>query len=518
MRDIVQWIRRNKAQWTFGLIAFMAVLQFANYVSYASLNVDHQSIIAARDDDASWGIAKTVKTRWWKDNGWAHYGPSYFRIAHSVQYFLGHTADFGDEQPHEQWERVAHISILLVSLLSLYASMFLIASLLTSSWLHRTALTMCLVALMFANETWSLMYLRAHPDYVFTLYCALAFAVTAAWLKDRENRLLFAGSAVLWGIAAAAKLTLVLLGPAFLLLFFPPLTKARGRELCKFLGLMFLGYMVIGFPQSIVLDRPIRFLLTQDGLSQPSDFATLLGWFSVLGAQLWRPALALLAVFYFFPESALHLSLSRGEILRLLALIVFPLAMMFRHKILVPADHYFMPFVTMALVLLVLILPKRRLGHRLWTAFIPLVLMWVTVGTTPAALQTNLTSLLQCRREDRALYRKIFELGKDGKKIWFDPYVPYDSSRPDTQNVSWVKSWKEADEKNYSIFAFNTSFTKRFTEGDQPDFYTQKDIPEWAIDREFYKTFVGKNEVTSPSGRIFKKIFSDSCHHEIWAM
>jgi hypothetical protein len=517
MRDIVQWIRLNKAQWVLGLIAFMAVLQFANYVSYAALNVGHQSLVAARDDDASWGIAKTVKTRWWKDNGWAHYGPSYFRITHSVQYFLGHTAGFGDEQPHEQWERVAHISILLVSLISLCACMFLIASLLTSSWPHRTALTMCLVALMFADEAWSLMFLRAHPDLIFTLYCALAFTVTAAWLKNRQNRLLFAGAAVLWGVACAAKLTLVLLGPAFVLLFFPPLTKARWLEGLKFLGLMFLGYMIIGFPQSIVLDRPIRFLLTQDGLSTPADLAAVLGWLRVLGAQLWRPALTLLAVFYFLPPPTLKLSLERGDILRLSALIVFPLALIFRHHILVPADHYLLPFVAMTLLLLALVLPKRRLGTRLWTAFIPLVIMWTTVGTTPAALQTNLTSLLQCRREDRALYRKILELGKDGAKIWVDPYVPYDSSRPDTQNVSWVKSWKEADEKNYSVFVFNTNFTKRFTEG-EPDLYTRKDIPEWEVDRDFYKTFVDKTEVTSPSGRVFKKTFTDSCHHEIWAM
>jgi hypothetical protein len=113
-------IKRHKERIALVLCGLMLLFQFCNFVTFLSLNMDLRAVIAARDDDSGWGIAKAVKTRWWKDNGWAHYGPAYFRAAHTLNYFLYRTAGPIGERPHEHWERTAHFSIMVISLFSVF--------------------------------------------------------------------------------------------------------------------------------------------------------------------------------------------------------------------------------------------------------------------------------------------------------------------------------------------------------------------------------------------------------------
>ncbi|MCB0329114.1 MAG: hypothetical protein KDD70_05610 [Bdellovibrionales bacterium] len=219
MRSLWEEIFRYRVNVITLVLSVALLCQFANILTYIAANVDSQSIIAATDDDASSGIAKVVKTRWWSDNGWAHYGRFYFRTAHSLQYFWGMTAAPSGAQAHEVWERTAHFSIMLISLLSVYGYCYLLSTVLTSSRPHRLASTVLFVALGLSNSTWIEFVLRAHPDHLFALVCGLAFYVSARWLTSINDERLFVGSALLWGIAAATKLSIVLMIPAFLLLF-----------------------------------------------------------------------------------------------------------------------------------------------------------------------------------------------------------------------------------------------------------------------------------------------------------
>src|SRR5262245_802928 len=133
--------------WVAGLIL---LLQILNLHSYIVQTVDHQAIVAVNDDDASWNIAKTVKTRWWKDNGWVLYGPGYFRLNHTIQYLWGRTADPRNEGDQEIWERTAHHAILTVSLLSVLGIALIIACHLLMPWWQRFLFSFGFVAAFFS--------------------------------------------------------------------------------------------------------------------------------------------------------------------------------------------------------------------------------------------------------------------------------------------------------------------------------------------------------------------------------
>src|SRR5262245_58170473 len=119
MKLLVKYWRDHKPQLLAWITGFILLLQVFNLHSYVVHTVDHQAIVTVNDDDAGWNIAKAIKTRWWKDNGWVLYGPAYFRLNHSIHYFWGRTADPRHEGSHAEWERAAHHAILTVSLLSI---------------------------------------------------------------------------------------------------------------------------------------------------------------------------------------------------------------------------------------------------------------------------------------------------------------------------------------------------------------------------------------------------------------
>lgn len=513
-------IKRQKEKIVLVICGLLLLFQFANLVTFVSLNMGSQAVIAARDDDSGAGIAKAVKTRWWKDNGWAHYGPAYFRAAHTLHYFLYRTAGPAGEREHENWERTAHFSIMVISLFSVFMVCGIVSSLLTASWPHRLALTSMFTALALSDVTWAHLVLKAHPDHLFGLFSCLAFLVTVKWLERREDRLLFVGSAMLWGIVGATKLSLALSGPGFLFLFFPPFRKERLKEGGKYLWYMFLGYFLIGFPQSIVLDRPVRFMLTQNKLSVSPDWGSVRAWLDIFWAQSWKLVLAALLVTLFMPPAKRLYRLSRETWWRLFALFFCPIVVLLPRKILVPWEHYAIPVVGTGLVLLALAyarVKRLRLSSSLWTVTIPFVVMFGTVGATPTSMNNDLHADLVCRNEDSAFYEKMVELGTKDGRFWLDPYVPYDTTLQDgKQQVGWFKTWDEAKEKGVTGFAFNTEYEKRYTTPDSPSLYTKTENSHWQATKEFYESFAGKEEVTSPYGVHFKKVYTDTCEHEIW--
>jgi hypothetical protein len=493
------------------------LLQFSNLVSFISLNVGHQSTIASVDDDAGWNIKKALQTRWWKDNGWANYGPIFFRTTHTMQYFFGKTANPIEGQDKETWERTAHFSLLLLGLISLYGCVFLLTTLLTASWPHRLILTIFLVSLSLMDPTWSIYMLRAHPDHMLMLTCALAFYCTLRWIADRGDEKFFFGSALLWGVAFGIKLTVILVYPALLFLFVPPFTKAQFKQALRYGGYVFLGYFIPGFPQTIVFDRPFKFLFRQDEFSQLGNMDSIFHWLSIWLHQSWKLVAAIVVLTLLLPPAKRVYKLNKSDLFRLCLLFLIPLCLILKRNISVKSDHYLMPFVFMFLLAIAALfsrLPRPAWSSSPWSLAAILFAMFATSGTTPAMMNEQLVSQLKCRSENEALYQK-FKKWMTEEKIWADPYVPVDMMS-DVQ-VDWQKTWKEVAAKNYSLLAFNRDYFQRYV-GDEVSAYTKIDMPEWAAIREFYLSFVGKDEVTSPNGKVFRKIFNDNCGHEVWRM
>jgi hypothetical protein len=504
--------------WTAGVLLLLQVMNLHSYVASA---VDHQAVVAATDDDASWNIAKTVQTRWWKDNGWALYGPFYFRVNHSIQYFWERTANPAEVGPTEAWERTAHHSILTVSLLSVCGLSLLIAAALFEAWWTRFLFAIAMNAAFLSNPQRAEFLLRAHPDHLFALVMAGAFFLTALMFFRPGEAIWRKLSASLWGVSVAVKMTTALCAPGFLLLFVPPFRrKENWLNGLRYLGVMFLGYFLVGFPQTIVLGRPIRDLAIQGGLSTPATWDSVTHRLDVYWAQFWGPALViLLAVLILGPRRSWP-ALGRAW-WRLAAFATLPFLILLRNKILVPSDHYTIPFEAMLILLLAFAATKMKwsLGAgREWLRagafFAAAMAIW---GSTPQALQTALVKNLNCRDQAREAYTEILKLYDAGEKIWVDPYVPYffagEKSRID---LSWDKTWKDWDSTGWTVNAMSAQYRDRYITGDEPDAYSQKEHPNWRDLREFYSAFKDGDTAKSPSGKTFKRIYKNTCGQEIW--
>ncbi len=512
MKDFLRAHQTLLLTWTCGLLF---ALQILNLHSYVVLAVDHQAVVATNDDDAAWNISKTLKTRWWKDNGWVLYGPAYFRLNHSIQYFWGHTADPIPIGAEETWQRTAHHAILTVSLLSVAGTALVVARTMVSVWWMSFLLALALTSALLSSPTWCELLLRAHPDHLFTLVIVGALYLTLRMFERMSEPIWAKLAAILWGVSVSVKMTLTLCTPGFVLLFLP-----RFRQGWRFLGVMLLAYFLIGFPQTIVLDRPFRALAEINGLSAPPNSASMLHWLEVFGLQLWRPLLTL-ALASVCLTRARH-QIPRASFLRVSAFVLLPFLLLLFKNMLVPADHYAIPFVAMFLLWSAygLTLVGLRVSLRpVVRAVIFLAVMLAAWGSTPGAVQTQLTVRLACREPARVVYKKISDYSAAGEKVWVDPYVPYVTTGDEARMLlGWEKTWDYYEKGKWTVLALNRGYAQRFTEGSEPSAYTKIDIPKWNPVREFYSAFKGGDLARGPHGEVFYKVYQNDCQHEIWEL
>lgn len=521
MRELKAYLILNQVTILTWIAGLLLTLQVLNIHSFVVAGVNHRAIIGVNDDDASWNVGKAVKTRWYKDNGWVLYGPAYFRVAHTIQYFWNGTADStGKGQPHEIVERTAHHAIMTMSLLSVLALSLLTASVMVIPWWQRFLIAFGLVTALFADRTWAEFLLRAHPDHLLTFVMAAALLFTVRMFQEPSQKSWFFASAVLWGITASIKLTVGLCAPGFLFLFVPPFSRERFSLGLKFLGVLLAAYFVIGFPQSIVLGRLFRSIGEINGLAYPVTAESIVNWFKAYGTQLWRPALVLFLAWLAFPLKR-HF-IDRASLWRVAAFVFLPFGILLTKNMMVPSAHYVIPFGGVLIFFLAYNLgrvPQWRPERKVYTrAALVFAAFLAVFGGTPMALQSELNQRQLCRAEAQETYAKIVDEYYLNQNIWVDPYVPFLTSAPkDRVEMTWEKSWESLEKGNWTVLAFNLGYLRRFT-GEEVSEAVKKDVPGWKAAREFYIPFDGKDLVTSPSGKVFRRIYQNACSHEIWKL
>ncbi|MGE4130477.1 MAG: hypothetical protein AB7F86_02500 [Bdellovibrionales bacterium] len=520
MRILWRFLKENRSQALAWLTGLMLLLQVMNLHSYVVQAVDHQAIVAAGDDDASWNLAKTVKTRWWKDNGWFLYGPFYFRVNHTIHYLWGRTAAIRGESPTQNWEQTAHHAIMTTSLLSLAALALLIASTMLTDWWTRFLLAFGLLAAFTSDATFAELVLRAHPDMLLCLCFAGAMWLTIRMLQKPGDSLWFYLSASVWGISMGVKAALPLMIPGFVILFVPPFKRERFLLGLKYAGAMFLAYFVVGFPQTIVLDRPFKLFAKVGTLNVPATLDSVGRWLVIYGHQLWAPVLLIFVFALFF--STRRFELDRKGTLRLTIFVVLPFLSLLTRNVLVPFEHYPLPIDAALLVFLAaLVAPKIP---TLWPGRFDLLrggmvlaailFVW---GSTPHAMQVQLDRWMKCRTEARETLNEITKLYHEGLNVWVDPYVPYLTDAPKSRmEVSWEKTWSGFAAGDWAVLALNRGYVQRYASPHDPDPSTQADVPGWRPVREFYLAFINGDEAKTPTGVVFKRTYQNSCGMEIW--
>jgi len=358
----------------------------------------------------------------------------------------------------------------------------------------------------------------AHPDHMFALFCLAAGLCTMAWLT-RPTDLNFAGMGTLWGLATLVKISTSLFTLGFLSLLFPPFNKAGLKRLGAFIGFVALGYFVLGLPQTIApADRPIRFLLQESGVSTTSDFANLVRWAGVWWEEVWRPLAVLVSAWLVLP-GANEAKFSWRAVFRMTVFWLLAMAGVMSRKTFAPSEHYLMPLNAIFLLLCIAALLHLRLPAWKWPVartfaflLVPMTIHW----QFPATLQTELQKQRECRPESREIYHAIQEQIAAGRKVWVDPYVPFDPlSMSQGGDVEWEKTL--AGLHGFAALALSHHYYQgNYLDGDQPAEYARRSNVQWKATREFYALFGPGQDVALPDGSRYHLQLKNACGFELW--
>lgn len=519
-KDLRTWFKLHKQSiytWLFGLLF---AFQLANVCSYLTLNTYPQAVVASTDDDAAWIVKRAINTRWYKDNGTAVYGPAYFRAVHSLHWFLGDTAAPEGARSPEAWQRTAQFSALLISLFSLAASSLLIASFISSVWSTRLLIASGFSATFMHHPAWVEFLLRAHPDHLFAFVCLLALFCTYKMFAEPHRRMWFVFAAALWGTTVAVKLSTAILAFSFVLLFIPPFTKENFIRGLKFLEFMFLAYFLIGFPQTIVLDRPVRIMLELNAYNQPMTWASVENWLIQIGTQIWRPLVMVILAMALFSDRRKNHPTAKGW-LRLVVFCLLPFPLLITKNLVLPMNHYLIPFIVMVTGLVALtgfhIASLRHIPYSLRVAALVAAIIGAG-GFIPRTLNSELAKQASCKKESFEAYSKTKEL-LPTHKFWFDPYFPGDSSdRKSPHKVEWRKTWKDFDSLQITGLGLSRRYYNQYLQGAEQNEWVQRVMPNWKDYRAFYEPFTSGEVATTPSGQKFRRIYENACEQEIWVL
>lgn len=518
------------------LLFFLMILlltQFSTLSHYFYQTSDHQSIVSSVNDDAGAAVYVAKKTRWYKDNGWRPYGPVYYRLVHSIAGLLPITMDLKDSQlhPEENIEKVYHYTLMLVSLLALYGMVFIFSLWLFKSWILRLFFVLLTMSSFFMVPTWARYLFTAHPDILFCFFVAGSTFLTHQMIMTKEKKY-FILSALLWGVTASTKLTIMLFAPAFFFLWFPPFNKERGIQFLKYIGIMFIGYFTIGFPQNFTLWKSINFLLFQNQFSAAPTLSSFLGWFGLLYKQIWPPFLTILIFYLLFRENnANQKSKKSKEPLykkygKTTLFVFLPFAFLLTRRILSAHEHYTLPFVALFLTLLVILLPLIPrpsfldfLGNLKVQSFMG-VAVFIFFVSCVKIVPDNMYHIaknenLICRQEMRHVYNTLTNYIKSGEHIAVSSYVPFNKyHNPELVSYSWALTYNNLIPQKTKAIATKGNLYRRFTK-EQPSHYDKIDSANWQKSHEFYNIF-HTNKGVDKFGQKWKKVYHDKCEMMIW--
>ena len=471
--------------WTAGALGLF-LMQNAEVTYFIAQNADSRAVIRAFDDDAGNAIDVVGRSTWVTDNGFASYGPVYFRLASTLGAWLAPLSDPGALPPADAVTRADHFVLMLTSLVAVALFALFLASFLGDELWFTLILATLLEWTLLKSSTWQYLILKAHPDQTLGLIVALATSFTWRTWRDPEDLNLRRVSAWAWGVALSTKASIIFFTPFVGLAFLWTQTRERVPRALRYVGHVALAYFVIGFPQNFNLPRLYRFLKYQSGYSKPATVESVTEWFTLWTDQLIYPLAALLIL----------LALKRGwrrparkETICALVLAFAPFVLLLPQKILPPHAHYPIPIIAAQLTLLLALFtgdrPWSPRGRAAVAAGI-LVLLYV-VRLVPPGFGALLTKELESRPEARAVFQKIVEQTERGLKVYIDPYVP-SSRKMNNVTVNWRTTKEIIAEGRFDRMVLNRPYFSRYFAADKQD-YVEVYNADVTNTRAFYALF-----------------------------
>lgn len=328
------------------------------------------------------------------------------------------------------------------------------------------------------------------------------------------------------GLALGTKLSALYFFPMLLFLFIPPFRKTQFVRLLRFFLIALVTYILIGFPQNLLVYRQLVFLKGMSDLTLPATLGSTTEMLSYLFNQmiyLLGAIVVLRIIFHFFEERSSY-KIDSAVVIRACVIVLFPIILLVAKKPLFPHEHYTLPFAACVAVLVAFFMyevtrflpTKNGRGTAGKAVIIACALASAFfLGLTPNALSHALADQTQGRAEARAVMTEVAKYQKSAKTILVDPYVPYDENLGYV-SASFDRSSSDIKPGSADVLVFNRTYFQRFLD-DPPTPYVQS-APGWKDTRDFYRLFAGKEKVVDPYGDAWQKAYSSATGCEIWLL
>lgn len=514
--------KEYQEQLKFGFSLIILLSLFANYCATLTYNVNHKAIIFSNDNDAGRGINTTMQSTWYGSNGFHPYGNVYYRFANSIQEFSPHEFNRESLNELENDERSHHFSTMLASTFAIFLLGLFVSSLITADWSLRFLLTCIIVPSFLNNPTWMRYVLKTHPDMLLVLFVAFASYWSYKLITEPDNKKNYYLAAAFWGIATATKTVTVMFAPAILLIMLPPFSINQFKKLFKFILIMFICYIAIGFPQHLNIFPVIKFLMAQSRYNSSPTMGTFLNWIQMFSAHLALPIITLVPLTLIFNDK--KIIWTKKNFIRLLMFAILPIAFICSRAILNSNDRYPMPFVINFLIISILFLKyfnfgsKLRYWHKWFIAISGIYIINFYVGLIPTQTMANtINKQNRCRTMAKTVYEKVRSHQQAGHKVMLDPYIPYQSDLHELRVYKWGLEMEMFNQNpDIKLIALKKSFHKRFIKKKAPKHLKKHKGKRWAKNHAFYKHFDGKSYVKMPNGKIWKRVYKDECTFQMW--
>ncbi len=510
-------IKKFQKPFLLSLAGLILVGQLTFMIGHLQQASNHRGIVAAFDDDAAAAIDKAVITRFYNQVTNHYYGPVYNRLAHVVASLSPNEVGGNDLSKMEAMEKSHHFILMLISYFSLVFLSFLLVSSIVSDLSFRIMGTAFLSFLFLSNEVWLKFVFRAHPDHLFGLLVAVATILFFQSVQNPENSRQFKIAALVWGFAAATKLTILFFLPAVLILVWFHWGRSSLKKIMNFFGWFYLAFFAIGFPASIQVDKNFHAMMNQSVFSGAPTVESILEW---LGLYAHQMALPLLFLFFLAVLFGNKRSDSAKTTTIFILVMHLPLALLFSRRIVSIHNYYLIPFVAVSLLCSALFLNIRiqgLLSQRWRPAFlIGLVLVWkMSVGFTPVGIDGMMTLQTGKHSEIEKTFETVKDLQMQGYRFVVSPLFPFSYEYDSNVRMYW-SGWDKALNSNSPDFlGFSNSFYSRFFDKSMAE-YLESGSAFPSGDKAFFERFAGKNEATDPAGRRWSLLERSPSGLEIW--
>ena len=510
------------------IILLLFITQFSYLANSLSYNTDNQGVIFSTDPDAGNCIGIAKKSHWFGDNGHDGYGPVYFRVAKSIAKFsfISSAPNKGSQEFSE--ERI-HLSLIFISLISLYGISAVIAQLLVQNIIFRLLCVLLINASFLDSPMWTNYLFRARVDLLLSVLASLFLFFLYRSKVESSERFLYLGAFV-GGTALSTKMPFLFFLPSLVFLEIPPFSKDRILRLIKFFLLIALSYFAVGFHQNFYVDRNISFLLGQSRMSVQPTLESFFGWWVQLLQQGLLPLIMILILFLFFGKSPRE---NRGEkylYMRLWAVAFVPFIFLLTRKVISSHVHYTLPFVSILLTAVAISLPSLTWSWivriKTWfkkdlikytTAMIMLVSVEMTIGIIPENVGNVLNGVMGGREDVKAAYQAINSYADDGNKILLEAYIPYQHGHKNIEHGGHLKVTLDKFKKyEPDIVAVNVNQMPRIMEGERPNDYMIITRENYQEIREYYGLFYNRSQTVDQWGRDWVVIYENAMGVQLW--